>query len=152
MESLQKFWPLIAIFAVGIVVLALLGLDSSSGGGKPGEVVTTPSGLTYEEVAIGTGPEAKKGDQVSVLYTGRLVDTQEVFDASSKHGGEPIAFQLGTGRVIKGWDEGIAGMKVGGKRKLTIPAKLGYGSRGSPPSIPPDADLEFDVELVKIGK
>jgi FKBP-type peptidyl-prolyl cis-trans isomerase len=159
MQSLQKFWPLFLLLGIGVVALALIGLDSNKGDGgggdstvtaAEGEEVTTSSGLKYEELKIGTGPAAKKGDQVSVRYTGRLVDTQEVFDSTDKHGGKPLDFPLGAGRVIKGWDEGVAGMKVGGKRKLTIPAKLGYGVDGFPPDIPPNADLEFDVELVGI--
>jgi FKBP-type peptidyl-prolyl cis-trans isomerase len=156
MESLQKFWPLFVLLGIGVVALALIGLDSGKGAGgssaKKGDVVTTASGLTYEEVEIGEGEEAKAGDTVSVLYTGRFADSGEVFDSSEKHGGRPHVFPLGYSKVIKGWDEGVAGMRKGGKRKLMIPAKLGYGERGFPPDIPPNADLEFDVELVKIQK
>ncbi|MEO6808316.1 MAG: FKBP-type peptidyl-prolyl cis-trans isomerase [Isosphaeraceae bacterium] len=102
-----------------------------------------------EEVEIGTGPEAKKGDQVSVHYTGRLTDGTK-FD-SSQDRGQPFTFPLGVGRVIAGWDFGVAGMKVGGKRKLTIPPGEGYGVRGTPGGpIPPNATLEFDVELIKV--
>lgn len=98
---------------------------------------------------VGTGPEAKKGDQVSVHYTGRLTDGTK-FD-SSRDRGQPFSFPLGAGRVIRGWDYGVAGMKVGGKRKLTIPPEEGYGARGTPGGpIPPGATLEFDVELLKI--
>jgi FKBP-type peptidyl-prolyl cis-trans isomerase len=154
MASLQKFWPLFVLLGVGVVALVLIGLDSGkgSGGAKEGDVVTTDSGLKYEEVKIGEGDEAKAGDKVSVLYTGRFADSGEVFDASERHGGKPHVFQIGYGQVIPGWDEGVAGMRKGGKRKLMIPAKLGYGERGFPPNIPPNADLEFDVELVKIQK
>ncbi len=110
---------------------------------------TTPSGLTYQDVVAGTGAEAKKGDDVSVHYTGRLMDGTK-FD-SSKDRNQPFDFPLGAGQVIKGWDEGVAGMKVGGTRKLTIPPSLGYGARGAGGVIPPNATLEFDVELLGIG-
>lgn len=112
------------------------------------KIVTTASGLRYEIVAPGTGAEAKAGDTVEVHYTGRLTNGTK-FDSSLDHG-EPIAFRLGAGMVIKGWDEGIAGMKVGEKRKLMIPSDLAYGSRGAGRDIPPNAALNFDVELVGI--
>ena len=107
------------------------------------------SGLTYQDVVAGTGAEAKKGDDVSVHYTGRLMDGTQ-FD-SSKDRNQPFDFPLGAGQVIKGWDEGVAGMKVGGTRKLTIPPSLGYGARGAGGLIPPNATLEFDVELLGVG-
>ena len=110
---------------------------------------TTASGLTYQDVTVGSGAEAKKGDQVSVHYTGRLMDGTK-FD-SSKDRNAPFEFHLGAGQVIKGWDEGVAGMKVGGMRKLTIPPSLGYGARGAGGVIGPNATLEFDVELLGIG-
>ena len=110
---------------------------------------TTPSGLTYQDVVVGSGAEAKKGDDVSVHYTGRLMDGTK-FD-SSKDRNQPFDFPLGAGQVIKGWDEGVAGMKVGGSRKLTIPPSLGYGASGAGGVIPPNATLEFDVELLGIG-
>jgi FKBP-type peptidyl-prolyl cis-trans isomerase FkpA len=111
--------------------------------------VETKSGLKYEDLKEGTGAEAKKGDTVEVHYTGRLKDGKK-FD-SSKDRGKPFSFPLGAGRVIKGWDEGVQGMKVGGTRKLTIPAALGYGSRGAGGAIPPNATLLFEVELLKVG-
>jgi FKBP-type peptidyl-prolyl cis-trans isomerase len=108
----------------------------------------TPSGLQYDEIAEGSGAEAKSGQKVSVHYTGTLVDGKK-FD-SSRDRGKPFQFTLGAGQVIKGWDEGVAGMKVGGQRRLTIPPELGYGSRGTGGVIPPNATLIFDVELVEI--
>ncbi len=112
-------------------------------------MITTPSGLQYEDQNEGTGNAAKAGDKVSVHYTGRLKDGKK-FDSSVDRG-QPFDFPLGAGRVIKGWDEGVAGMKVGGKRKLVIPPDLGYGKRGAGGVIPPDAELHFDVELLKIN-
>ena len=111
--------------------------------------VTTPSGLKYEDVVIGNGEAAKAGQTVTVHYTGWLTDGKK-FD-SSKDRGQPFSFPLGAGRVIKGWDEGVQGMKVGGKRKLTIPSQLGYGARGAGGVIPPNATLVFEVELLKLG-
>jgi peptidylprolyl isomerase len=110
--------------------------------------VDTPNGLQYDDIAEGSGAEAKSGQKVSVHYTGTLVDGKK-FD-SSRDRGKPFQFTLGVGQVIKGWDEGVAGMKVGGQRKLTIPPELGYGSRGAGAAIPPNATLIFDVELVEI--
>ena len=117
---------------------------ASSSAGAPAK----PSGLLKEDEKIGTGPEAKAGDHVSVHYTGRLLDGTK-FDSSLDRN-EPFDFTLGAGQVIKGWDQGVAGMKKGGKRKLTIPSELAYGKAGSPPKIPPDATLVFDVELLGI--
>ncbi len=104
--------------------------------------------LKTEDVRPGTGREAKSGDRVKVHYTGTLTDGTK-FDSSHDHN-EPFSFTLGAGEVIKGWDEGVVGMKVGGKRKLTVPSKKGYGDAGSPPKIPPRATLIFDVELLEI--
>jgi len=109
---------------------------------------TTSSGLTYQDLAEGDGAEAAKGMQVSVHYTGWLMDGTK-FD-SSKDRNEPFDFPLGAGHVIRGWDEGVAGMKVGGKRKLTIPPSLGYGARGAGGVIPPNATLQFEVELLAV--
>jgi FKBP-type peptidyl-prolyl cis-trans isomerase FkpA len=110
---------------------------------------TTPSGLTIEEIVVGSGEAAGAGQQVTVHYTGWLTNGSK-FD-SSKDRGEPFVFPLGKGQVIKGWDEGVQGMKVGGKRKLTIPPALGYGARGAGGVIPPGATLLFEVELLKVA-
>ena len=106
--------------------------------------------LTKEDLKPGKGPAAKKGDTVRVHYTGRLLDGTK-FDSSLDRN-EPFEFTIGEGGVIKGWDEGVPGMKKGGKRKLVIPSDMAYGKRGSPPKIPPDAPLEFEIELVEIVK
>ena len=114
---------------------------------------TTPSGLTIEELTVGSGDAAASGQKVSVHYTGWLSENGKAgakFD-SSKDRGDPFIFPLGKGHVIKGWDEGVQGMKVGGKRKLTIPPALGYGSRGAGGVIPPNATLLFEVELLSVG-
>jgi FKBP-type peptidyl-prolyl cis-trans isomerase len=110
--------------------------------------VTTSSGLQYIDLVVGDGASPKKGDNVSVHYTGYLLDGTK-FDSSVDRG-SPFSFPLGMGRVIRGWDEGVATMKIGGKRKLIIPADLGYGSRGAGDVIPPNAQLIFDVQLLGI--
>ena len=110
-------------------------------------MTTTGSGLQYRDEAVGEGPEARAGQTVSVHYTGTLQDGTK-FD-SSRDRGQPFQFPLGGGRVIQGWDEGVAGMKVGGRRRLVIPAELGYGSRAMGP-IPPNSTLVFDVELLGV--
>ncbi|WP_420129059.1 FKBP-type peptidyl-prolyl cis-trans isomerase [Longimicrobium sp.] len=110
-------------------------------------MTTSPSGLQYREDAVGEGREARAGDTVSVHYTGTLQNGTK-FD-SSRDRGQPITFPLGAGHVIKGWDEGIAGMKIGGKRTLVIPPELGYGGRDMGP-IPANSTLLFDVELMGI--
>ncbi len=112
------------------------------------KTVTTPSGLKYQILKKGTGETAKIGQTVSVHYTGWLTNGTK-FDSSVDRG-QPFQFNLGAGQVIRGWDEGVAGMKVGEKRKLTIPYDLGYGSQGYPPTIPAGATLIFDVELLGV--
>jgi FKBP-type peptidyl-prolyl cis-trans isomerase len=102
-----------------------------------------------KDIKVGTGPEAKAGDIVTVHYTGTLSNGTK-FD-SSRDRGQPFSFTLGRGQVIRGWDVGVAGMQVGGRRELTIPADEGYGSRGAGGAIPPNATLHFDVEMLKIG-
>jgi peptidylprolyl isomerase len=109
-------------------------------------IVTTDSGLQYIDIVEGTGEAPKKGQTVSVHYTGTLTNGDK-FD-SSRDRGQPFEFPLGAGRVIKGWDEGIASMKIGGQRQLIIPPDLGYGARGAGGVIPPNATLLFDVELL----
>ena len=108
----------------------------------------TDSGLKYEDLVDGEGDLAASGQMVSVHYTGWLTDGTK-FDSSVDRN-DPFSFPLGAGRVIRGWDEGVAGMKVGGKRKLTIPPQLGYGAQGAGGVIPPNATLVFEVELLKI--
>jgi FKBP-type peptidyl-prolyl cis-trans isomerase len=130
------------------VVLLAGGVQESK------ETVTTASGLKYIDQLIGNGEEAVKGDAVEVHYTGWLYENGKrgaKFDSSLDRG-EPFKFDLGAGRVIRGWDEGVAGMKVGGKRELIIPPELGYGSRGAGGVIPPNATLDFEVELLRVTK
>ncbi len=114
---------------------------------------TTDSGLQYEDTVVGEGAEAKAGAYVTVHYTGWLRNDDGTpgakFD-SSKDRNDPFQFPLGAGHVIKGWDEGVQGMKVGGARRLTLPASLGYGARGAGGVIPPNATLIFDVELLNV--
>ncbi len=112
------------------------------------KAVTTPSGLKYEDLVVGTGPMPKQGATVIVHYTGWLTNGKE-FDSSVDRN-QPFSFVLGRGQVIKGWDEGVASMRVGGKRKLTIPPELAYGSKGFPGAIPPNSTLVFEVRLLKI--
>ena len=107
-----------------------------------------PTKLEITDDVVGKGREAKTGDTVKVHYTGTLMNGTK-FD-SSRDRGEPFEFTLGKGSVIKGWDQGVVGMKVGGKRKLVIPYDLAYGEAGSPPSIPPKAALKFDIELIEV--
>jgi len=114
----------------------------------PETVITTPSGLQYVELVAGQGDFPKPGQRVTVHYTGTLENGKK-FD-SSRDRGQPLQFQIGVGQVIKGWDEGLSTMKVGGRRKLIIPSQLGYGSRGAGAVIPPNATLIFDVELLGI--
>jgi FKBP-type peptidyl-prolyl cis-trans isomerase len=108
-----------------------------------------PTKLEIEDTKVGTGRQANGGDTVHVQYTGTLMNGTK-FDSSYDHGGDPFKVTIGQGSVIKGWDQGLPGMKVGGKRRLKIPPALGYGEKGSPPSIPPNAGLIFDIELVSI--
>ena len=112
------------------------------------KAVVLPDGLEYVDLRKGNGAEAQAGKTVKVHYTGWLTNGKKFDSSVDRH--EPIEFALGSGMVIKGWDEGIAGMKVGGRRQLHIPAKLGYGDRGAGDAIPPNADLVFDCALVEV--
>jgi len=139
------------------LLLALLLVGCQSASAPPAQPIPPPSasaiktssGLSYEEPKVGTGAEATKGKQVAVHYTGWLQSTGAEFDSSRKRG-QPFEFKLGAGNVILGWDEGVAGMKVGGQRRLFIPPELGYGSRGAGGVIPGNATLVFDVELMGV--
>ena len=124
------------------------GAATEAGTPSSARVVTTASGLKYEDLRLGTGPSPQTGQIAVVHYTGWLTDGTK-FDSSVDRGA-PFEFPLGQGRVIKGWDEGVATMKVGGKRKLMITPDLGYGARGAGSVIPPDAELVFDVELLAV--
>ncbi len=115
----------------------------------PKQTGAAPKELVVQDVIVGTGKEAKSGDTVDVQYVGVLRDNGKEFDSSWKRG-EPFSFALGAGSVIQGWDQGVVGMKVGGRRRLIIPADLAYGEAGSPPTIPANAALVFDVDLEKV--
>ena len=140
--------PFIA-FALAVILLipAAYAQKKSPSTGKE-KIVTTASGLQYMDKKIGKGASPKKGKQVTVHYTGTLKDGKK-FD-SSRDRDQPFSFTIGVGQVIAGWDEGVMSMKVGGKRKLIIPPNLGYGASGIPPTIPPNATLYFDVELIGV--
>ncbi len=134
-----------------VIVYALLWSSQTMSAAK----VTTPSGLQYVDLTVGNGDVAKTGDQVSVHYTGWLQKLDgskgQKFD-SSKDRGQPFQFPLGQGQVIKGWDEGVQGMKIGGERELIIPPALGYGQSGAGGVIPPNATLIFEVELLGVTR
>jgi peptidylprolyl isomerase len=110
-----------------------------------------PKQLRVQDLIVGNGPAAKDGDQLSVQYVGVLYDNNKQFDSSWDKGRQPFQFTLGQGGVIQGWDRGLVGMKVGGRRKLTIPPDMAYGAQGQPPSIPPNSTLVFEIDLKKIG-
>jgi FKBP-type peptidyl-prolyl cis-trans isomerase len=144
---------LVSLTAPHPVAAQQAGQSQPAQTGASGKMTELPSGLKYTDEKIGTGAEAKRGDKVSVHYTGWLYNNGQKgkkFDSSVDRG-QPFTFNLGAGQVIPGWDQGVAGMKVGGKRTLIIPADLAYGARGAGGVIPPNAILMFDVELLKVG-
>jgi FKBP-type peptidyl-prolyl cis-trans isomerase len=137
------------IAAVAIAAVLFIALGSGGSGSSRAGEVTTPSGLRYIDEVIGTGDNPKPGQNVTVHYTGTLENGTK-FDSSVDRG-QPYTFPIGTGVVVKGWDDGIMTMKVGGKRRLIIPANLGYGAAGRPPKIPPNSTLLFEIELLGIN-
>lgn len=136
--------------ALGLLVACGGQPEADKAGSTIGQEITNPSGLKYVDHVIGTGPTPQAGQTIAVHYTGRLTDGTK-FDSSIDRG-QPFVFQVGVGKVIKGWDEGLLNMRVGGKRTLTIPPHLGYGQRGAGDVIPPNATLVFEVELLEIRK
>ncbi len=155
----QQFFLVLALVTVLGLAFGCGSPDKSTASSTPsasspmkvsGQPTTTPSGLQYWDIVVGTGAAATSGSTVKVHYSGFLTTGQK-FD-SSRDRGEPFSFPLGQGQVIKGWDEGVAGMKIGGQRQLRIPPQLGYGAEGAGGVIPPNATLIFDVELLGVGK
>ena len=144
-----RYIALFAFFAVLAAVSGRAQTDNSSPTKVTGKSKKTPSGAEYWDITTGTGATASAGKTVTVHYTGWLAKDGKKFDSSVDRG-QPFMFQLGAGQVIKGWDEGVSGMKVGGKRQLRIPPELGYGARGAGGVIPPNATLIFDVELLGV--
>jgi peptidylprolyl isomerase len=154
------------LVAGGILAVVVIVILVSRGGGSGGETTSVadtgskptvevpkgpaPDHLVVKDLKTGDGAEAKAGDQVSVQYVGVLYDGGKRFDSSWDRG-QPFDFQLGSGQVIPGWDQGVAGMKVGGRRELIIPPDLGYGAQGQPPTIPRNATLVFVIDLVSVG-
>lgn len=142
----------IPIGAAAALVLYFLTAPNLAAQGAPGKMTEMADGLKYTDTTVGSGAEATPGHKVTVNYTGWLDENGKKgkkFDSSLDRN-EPFTFALGAHQVIRGWDEGVAGMKVGGKRTLTIPPELGYGARGAGGVIPPNATLIFDVELLKV--
>jgi peptidylprolyl isomerase len=139
---------------IAIVIVAVLALSavayvlSKRGGTSSGTEITTASGLKYVDLVEGTGASPRPGQTVTVHYTGTLLNGKK-FDSSVDRG-RPADFKLGVGTIIKGWEEGLLSMKVGGKRKLTVPPNLGYGPVGRPPDIPGNSTLVFDIELLGV--
>jgi peptidylprolyl isomerase len=155
------------LVAGGILVVVVAVILIGRGGGSSDDTskadITVPNGptvklptgpaptqLVVKDLKTGDGAEAKAGDQVSVQYIGVLYDNGSKFDSSYDHG-QPFSFQLGGGQVIQGWDQGVAGMKAGGRRELIIPPDLAYGAQGQPPTIPANATLVFVIDLVSVG-
>jgi peptidylprolyl isomerase len=149
--GIKRSLVVVAVLTAMCSVSAMAGQEQAGAKGKAAaaKTVTTASGLKYTDVKVGTGASPVKGKQVKVHYTGTLENGKQ-FDSSV--GKAPFTFVIGVGQVIPGWDEGVMGMKVGGKRKLIIPSKLGYGAAGAGGVIPPNATLLFDVELLDVAK
>ena len=136
---MNSIYKIVIIFVIFII----------SCGSNEGNMQKLENGLLIEDIVVGVGNEAKDHNKVVVNYTGTLVNGS-VFDSSLKPGRDPFTFTLGVGSVIKGWDQGVKGMKVGGKRKLVIPPELGYGDKGAGNVIPPNTTLYFEVELLEV--
>jgi peptidylprolyl isomerase len=136
------------LIAILVIVGVAIGVVAYVVSRRSGAEVTTPSGLKYTDLQVGTGATPQRGQTVTVHYTGTLENGTK-FDSSVDRG-QPADFRIGVGMVIKGWDEGLMSMKVGGKRRLVIPSNLGYGPQGRPPDIPPNSTLIFDVELLGV--
>ena len=145
-----RLFALLLCFAAFALVSGRAQTDTSSPTKVTGKAKSTSDGLQYWDITVGTGTAASSGKTVKVNYTGWLTNGKK-FDSSVDRG-TPFSFKLGAGQVIKGWDEGVAGMKVGGKRQLKIPPELGYGAQGAGGVIPPNATLIFDVELLDVAK
>jgi FKBP-type peptidyl-prolyl cis-trans isomerase FkpA len=145
--KITRLYVLLGLSLAAAAPLTYVSADEPAAAAQESEVVTTKSGLKIQDLLVGDGQVAVDRKNVTVNYRGTLEDGT-VFDQS--YGREPFTFKLGGGEVIKGWDEGVLGMKVGGKRKLIIPASLGYGSKGAGNVIPPNATLIFEVELLKV--
>ena len=154
MRNVEKFIVLLLLLAAVSIPAcsqkeAKTVADKSSEAQTVSGAVTTPSGLSYTDIVKGTGPAPTSGKNVTVHYTGTLENGTK-FDSSVDRG-QPFVFRIGAGEVIPGWDEGVISMKVGGKRRLVIPANLGYGAAGAGGVIPPNATLIFDVELLGVA-
>ena len=149
MEVQMKILSSVMILVFALIFVACTSTTTTTKTETKGEngMITTPSGLQYQDIIVGSGTEAKSGHKVKVHYVGTLTDGTK-FDSSVDRG-QPFEFDLGTGSVIKGWDEGVAGMKIGGKRKLVIPPDLGYGSRAIG-KIPANSTLIFEVNLLEV--
>lgn len=146
------------LFAAALLAMTLAACGSNGGNDEDpptprtvanADFTTTDSGLQYYNFSDGDGDTATAGDRVTVNYNGWLAEDSTLFDSSYERG-QPFSFRLGVGEVIQGWDQGVAGMQVGGERQLVIPPELGYGSRGAGNSIPPNATLIFEVELLSV--
>lgn len=152
-ERGQTPWAAIGVIGVIVAAGAWVATRSNEPPSTASDGATSAASATSlgkDDLVVGEGPEAEVGDTVKVHYRGTLADGTE-FDSSRKHD-RPFDFKIGAGNVIKGWDQGVPGMKVGGKRKLSVPASLAYGERGHPPVIPPNATLTFEVELLDVAK